>query len=75
MTHLNYTCSRCGRAPRGRRDLAKWNVDVRRGVVTSIICLDCQTAAEYLEAEVNEATTIYGTDSFGRLIGTPKEVA
>lgn len=75
MARTNITCTRCGRAPRGRRDLARWNATVRRGVITETNCPDCLTTAEDLEAQISEATTTYGKDVFGRFIGTPKGVA
>ena len=51
-------CSRCGKT----EVVAKadyWNVVFDKGVPTGFLCPDCQTQDEWLEAEVNEATTDY----------------
>ena len=51
-------CVRCGKAEFvGNAKL--WNVDFNKGVPTCFICPDCQTQEEFIEAEVNEATTDY----------------
>ena len=50
-----------------------WNVIVEFGIVTGLLCPDCQTAEENLEAEVNHATFDY-TVIGGRLAGRPKGV-
>ena len=69
---MAYTCNRCPRTfSRDAADAAEWNAVLENGVVAAVICPSCQTSAEHLEAAVNEATTDYGTDAFGRAVGTP----
>jgi hypothetical protein len=63
-------CHRCGR--RYRNDRGDWNVQMRHGIALWILCPDCQTDAEDLEAQVNLAATDYRRDAFGRTIGFPK---
>lgn len=65
-------CSRCSRCHRRLRQDNGWNVTVQAGVVVGYLCPDCQTPGENAEAEVNEATTVYGTDQHGRLTGRIK---
>ena len=62
-------CSRCGRRNRGHGD---WNVAIKAGVIHATICNLCQTLEENTEAEINEATILYGRDSFGRITGRSK---
>ncbi|MFC9769333.1 hypothetical protein [Rhodococcus jostii] len=64
-------CSRCRR--RLRRDTG-WNVTMSGGRPAGYLCPRCQTPDEHAEAEINEATTDYGVDRHGRLIGFPKAV-
>ncbi|WP_165613897.1 hypothetical protein [Mycolicibacterium fortuitum] len=64
-------CSRCGRRARSMSAVEDWNVTVEIGVVTEVICPDCQTPLENLEAAINEATTVYEMVG-GLLIGRPK---
>ncbi|WP_068482697.1 hypothetical protein [Pseudoclavibacter helvolus] len=69
---MTYTCTRCPRTfARDAADAAEWNAVLETGVVTAVICPSCQTSVEHLEAAVNEATTTYATDAFGRAVGTP----
>lgn len=73
-------CSRCARevevTDETFEDHARvWNVVLSRGVVTGNICPSCQSAEENAEAEINEATTAYRTDAFGRVVGSPKRAA
>lgn len=65
-------CSRCGKRLRGVGD--GWNATLSRGVVVGVLCPDCQTPDENAEAEINLATTDYGVNAFGRLVGFPKGV-
>jgi hypothetical protein len=41
-------------------------------VIVRLLCPDCQTTDENLEAEVNAATIDYYTDGSGLLNGVPK---
>ena len=66
-------CDRCGRRARSLARMHDWNVIVEFGSVTGLLCPDCQTAEENLEAEVNHATLDY-TVIGGRLAGRPKGV-
>jgi hypothetical protein len=61
-------CDRCRRRLRGGTD---WNVVVERGVITGLLCPDCQTPDENAEAVINEATTDYAVFA-GRLVGRRK---
>lgn len=67
----------CGRCNKTSPIMAAhdWNVDVRQGVIVQHLCPACQSPEENAEAEINLATTTYGRDAFGRLIGSPKVVA
>ena len=59
-------CSRCRRRFRmNAADNDLWNVVFKDGRVTGYLCPDCQTDAEDLEAQVNEATLDYRN---GRLL-------
>lgn len=51
-----------------------WNVVVELGVITGLLCTDCQTVEENAEAAVNEATLDYAVID-GRLAGRPKGFA
>lgn len=62
-------CHRCGKKNRGQAD---WNVTLRCGIPTAATCAGCQTSAEHIEAQVNEATTDYTADALGRITGHPK---
>ena len=66
-------CSRCRRRATTKvasRDL--WNVTVEQGRAIGALCPACQTTEENIEAEINHATTDYGMNAFGQLIGRPK---
>jgi hypothetical protein len=62
-------CSRCGRPHLGEPD---WNATVQGGRPVEHVCPDCQTLEENTEAVINEATTEYGRDGQGRLVGRPR---
>ena len=62
-------CTRCGRQG---RDRGEWNVVLRAGVAIGVLCPSCQTPEENAEAVINEVTTEYGTDAFGRAVGRPR---
>jgi hypothetical protein len=64
-------CDRCGRRCRSG---AGWNVNLHQGMITGFLCPDCQTPEENAEAEINDATWIYGQDGLGRIIGRPKGI-
>lgn len=66
---MNNKCSACGRRHRNQGD---WNATVKGGVVVGILCPDCQTPEQNVEAEINMATLDYGRDAQGRLRGKPK---
>ena len=51
-------CLRCGRKKPHDRLL---NFVAKDGVVTGVICGDCQTTEEYIEAEVHAAMIDYST--------------
>ncbi len=65
-------CARCRRRYRNPHENDGWNATVKRGVVIGYLCPDCQTPEENAEAAINEATTNYSTDAFGRYVGTSK---
>lgn len=53
-------CSRCGRRFRmGAQDAPYWNAVFHDGIMTGALCPDCQTDAEDLEAQVNDAVFDY----------------
>ncbi|KAB8294528.1 hypothetical protein [Bifidobacterium avesanii] len=59
MSHV-IKCDRCRRRFRmGAKDAEYWNLVFRDGRPTAVLCPDCQTDAEALEAQVNEATLDY----------------
>lgn len=64
--------ARCSRCSRRLRNMAGWNVKTKAGVPVALICPSCQTVDENTEAEINDATTVYGRDEQGRLTGKPK---
>ncbi|RFZ42681.1 hypothetical protein MSS4_04646 [Mycobacterium marinum] len=49
-------CTRCGKRHRNQPD---WNVTYIAGLEAGLLCPDCQTAEEHVEAEVNLATEDY----------------
>lgn len=68
MKNLTH-CARCEKKFRGR---GEWNVVVESGRMAGILCPRCQTPEENAEAVINEATTEYGVDGIGRLVGRSK---
>lgn len=64
-------CSRCGERTRPVKAVG-WNATFSAGRVVGYLCPACQTPEENVEAEINLATTNYGLDPFGRVIGFPK---
>ena len=66
-------CLRCRRSVSSRIAAETgWNTTVKQGVIVGYLCPACQTPEENAEAEINLATTKYGVDAFGRMIGSPK---
>lgn len=55
-------------------DAGEWNVEMKTGVPQWLLCPNCQTVSQNMEAEINYATLDYGTDAFGRVIAIPKGV-
>jgi hypothetical protein len=67
-------CSKCGRRFRERAfDAEFWNVELHAGIITQVLCPDCQTPEQDMEAQVNEAMLDYSRDASGRIIGQAKE--
>ena len=64
-------CSRCGTRTRVPKAVG-WNATLKQGRIVGYLCPACQTPEENVEAEINLATTNYGIDAFGRVIGFPK---
>lgn len=67
-------CSRCSRRLRNltTAETDGWKVILDVGMVTTILCPDCVTPAEHVEAEVNDTMTeVLGTHG-GRIFGRPK---
>lgn len=52
-------CMRCNRPYSEANDKELWNGDFWHGFLMGIICPDCQTDSESIEAQVNEATFDY----------------
>lgn len=71
---LDVRCSRCGRLLRDAPcvDALRWNVDAQNGCAVGFVCPDCQTDAEDVEAQANEAVLDYSRDRLGRMAATPK---
>lgn len=66
-------CGRCGR--RLRKDLDGWNGTFRNGRIVELLCPNCQTVDENVEAVINEATLDYSLSSDRtQVLGTPKGV-
>jgi hypothetical protein len=66
-------CSRCKRrASQQQASADLWNMTFKQGVCVGHLCPNCQTPEENAEAEINAATTRYGVDAFGRMLGSPK---
>jgi hypothetical protein len=66
-------CDRCGRRVRTLAAMAGWNVVVKSGYITGLLCPSCQTPEENAEAATNEATLDFAVIN-GRLVGSPKGV-
>jgi len=66
-------CHRCNRrfSPK-KKNASRWNATFKAGLPVAVTCPTCQTAAEDLEAKVNEATTAYGATVDGRFYGRPR---
>ncbi|MEU3527532.1 hypothetical protein AB0E62_27300 [Streptomyces sp. NPDC038707] len=68
-------CSRCTRACwKDADDFHRWNATMNRSVLVGLVCPECQTAEEHIEAEVKEATLDYASavpDASGRPIVAP----
>ncbi|WP_189819667.1 hypothetical protein [Streptomyces olivaceoviridis] len=69
-------CSRCTRACwKDGGDFRRWNGTMSRGILVALICPDCQTPEEHIEAEVKEATLDYAgavPDAAGRPVVAPR---
>lgn len=66
-------CHRCGRRfSDTATDARQWNVEVHQGVAQWLLCPECQTPEEAIEAVVHEATLEYQLDTFGRLVARIK---
>jgi len=68
-------CSRCRRRLRkpGTASEDGWNAVLDMGIVTAVLCPDCQTPEEHAEAANNDATTEYvGMTVDGRMVGRAK---
>lgn len=70
IDRLTCTCGR--RFSWDTPDVDQWNAVMQAGVAVGVLCPNCQTPAENLEAEVNAATTDYHLDTWGRVRGNPK---
>lgn len=67
-------CARCQRRLRNLDTAGErgWNARLENGLVTAVLCPDCQTPLENAEAVINDATTeVLGTVG-GRLVGRPR---
>jgi len=60
--------TKCERCARKYRDRGAWNGVYEAGVCVALLCPRCQTVEENAEAEVNEATLVYSSDAFGRIV-------
>ena len=65
-------CDRCRRKLRNRHADNGWNVTMRGGFAVGFLCPWCQTPAETAEAEIRDATTVYGNTADGHVTGRPK---
>jgi hypothetical protein len=64
----------CGRRFRERAfDAEYWNVELHAGIITRVLCPDCQSPMQDMEAKVNQAMLSYSRDASGRIIGQTKE--
>lgn len=52
-------CMRCGKPYSEATDKELWNGDFWHGYLMGVICHDCQTDSEDMEAQVNDATFGY----------------
>lgn len=64
-------CERCGR-PLDWHDCEGWNGCYEAGRLYAVICPECQTGAENIEAEANGAVTDYEVQADGRVKGYMK---
>jgi Protein of unknown function (DUF3293) len=61
-------CARCDRPYRPHLpDVENWNMVLRDGRITGIVCPGCQAAEEDLEAQVNQTVLSYQADDQGRI--------
>ena len=65
-------CDSCKRRLRNPAAPNAWNATFKAGRIVGYLCPDCQTPAENAEAEINEATLVYGQTAGGRYFGVPK---
>jgi hypothetical protein len=66
-------CIRCKRIEAANGpEAGGWNIVYEGGRPTGVICPNCQTPEESMEAEVNAATLDYGADERGHLTASPK---
>ena len=66
-------CKSCHRRYRhGGADAHLWNVEFAHGIPLRLLCPECQTEMQSLEAEVNAAMLSYGVDAQGRFHGYAK---
>lgn len=63
-------CGQCG-ATTPLTHMEGWNAEFKAGRVVAIICPNCQTPEQDLEAAVNEAMLDYSSRD-GLIVGTPK---
>ena len=66
-------CSTCGRRFRERAfDAEFWNVELHAGIITRVLCPDCQTPEQDMEAQVNQAMLNYARNTSGQIIARTK---
>ncbi|MEE8727436.1 MAG: hypothetical protein SOI04_07885 [Bifidobacterium thermacidophilum] len=66
-------CGKCGRRFRERAfDAECWNVTLHAGIITQVLCPDCQTPEQDMEAQVNEAMLDYSRNPAGQIIARMK---
>lgn len=71
--HFDPHCIKCRRRYRpGAKDGSLWNAEIRDGLIQWVICPDCQTPEQNLEAMVKEALLDYYRDAAGRIRGRIK---
>jgi len=64
MSEKTRKCHRCGKLWRGQDG---WNADYVAGLEVGVLCPDCQTAEEYVAAEVNLIDSPAGSMHDGRI--------